>query len=66
MRQSWQEIHALEVSEDYPAAIDALEERLREEPDDAEAVVRLAFNLWYVVAERDGLGTQLPLDPEQA
>src|SRR5687768_9471435 len=49
MELSWPEIHNLEMGEDYPAAIDALEERLRADPSDQEAVIRLGFNLWYVV-----------------
>lgn len=38
---SWERIHELEVREDYPAAIDALEERLGAIPSDKEAVIRL-------------------------
>ena len=43
------QIHELEVREDYPTAIDALEERVRADPSDREAVIRLGFNFWYAV-----------------
>lgn len=42
----WSKIHELEVGEEYPLALDALEERLRADPFDPEAVIRLGFNLW--------------------
>lgn len=45
------EIHLLEVREDYPAAINALEDRVGADPSDSEAVIRLGFNLWYAVVE---------------
>src|SRR5687767_11305210 len=57
---SWQQIHDLEVVEDYPAAIDALEARLAQDPADAEAVRRLGFNLWYAVAEEGRLRNSIP------
>jgi len=56
------EIHALEVGEQYPDAIDALEERLRVHPGEAETVSRLGFNLWYAVAEDCRMGTALPVE----
>jgi hypothetical protein len=55
-------IHALEVGEKYPDAIDALGERLRVHPDEAETVIRLGFNLWYAVAEDCRMGTALPVE----
>ena len=36
MSVTWEQHHQLEVAEDYPAAIDALEARLQEDPDDVE------------------------------
>jgi len=51
MSVTWKQHHQLEVAEDYPSAIDALEARLREDPNDVEAVIRLAFNLWNVAVE---------------
>ena len=56
------EIHTLEMAEDYPAAIDALEDRLREDPTECETVVRLGFNLWYAVAEAMRFKVTLPTD----
>jgi hypothetical protein len=60
MAMSWQEIHELEIGEKYPAAIHALEERLRENPYDYEAVIRLGFNLWYAGEEAGRMGLDLP------
>lgn len=51
-----------ESCEEYPLALDALDERLRADPCDPEAVIRLGFNLWYAVVENDRLGTHLPTD----
>jgi hypothetical protein len=51
----------LEVQEDYPAAIDALEERLAAAPNDREVAIRLGFNLWYAVAEAQRMGKCLPV-----
>jgi hypothetical protein len=59
---SWKRIHDLEVREDYPAAIDALEERLNAFPSDKEVVIRLGFNLWYAVAEEARLRRTLPTE----
>lgn len=56
------EIHGLELREDYPAAIDALEARLRTDPSEREVVIRLGFNLWYVVVEADRMQKQLPTE----
>jgi ankyrin repeat protein len=47
---------------DYPAAIDALEEKLAGDPDDAEAVIRLGFNLWFAVVENDPMMADLPVE----
>ena len=58
---SWPHIHELEVREDYPAAIDALEARLAADPADYEAVRRLGFNLWYAVVEQMRMGKELPV-----
>jgi len=57
----WPAIHRLEVAEDYPAAIDALEARLSADPHDAEAVTRLGFNLWFAVVENDRMQKALPV-----
>ena len=59
---SWPYIHDLEVREEYPAAIDALEARVAMDPEDHEAVRRLGFNLWYAVVEQGRLGKELPLE----
>jgi hypothetical protein len=56
----WDDIHALEVAEDYPAAIDALESRLSQNPAETEAIIRLGFNLWYAVVEDTRMGKRLP------
>jgi len=55
-------IHDLEIRQQYPDAIDALEERLRIHPSEAETVIRLGFNLWYAVAEDLRLGLSLPVE----
>jgi hypothetical protein len=52
----------LEVGEEYPAAIDALEARLAIDPEDHEAVRRLGFNLWYAVVEQMRMGKELPVE----
>ena len=57
---SWPTIHDLEVHEEYPAAIDALECRVAADPEDSEAVIRLGFNLWYAVVEQLRMGKPLP------
>jgi hypothetical protein len=58
----WKQIHELEVLEDYPAAIDALEDRLRQPPLEGEAVVRLGFNLWYATHEEARMRKGLPTE----
>ena len=58
---SWPHIHDLEVSEDYPAAIDALEARLAADPEDPEVVRRLGFNLWYAAHEDARVQKALPV-----
>jgi hypothetical protein len=55
-------IHELEISQVYPKAIDELELRLEENPNDNETVIRLGFNLWYAITENDRMGTQLPTE----
>jgi hypothetical protein len=62
MSLPWSEIHELEVREDYPAAINALEDRLRDYPSEKEAVVRLGFNLWYASHEDARMRKGLPTD----
>jgi hypothetical protein len=62
MPLSLDDIHELEVRDDYPAAIDALEERLRADPSERETVIRLGFNLWYAVVEADRMQKQLPTE----
>ncbi len=61
MSMSLDQIHNLEFSEDYPAAIDELESRLKENPNEVETIVRLGFNLWYAVVENDCLKKNLPV-----
>jgi hypothetical protein len=46
---------------DYPAVIDALEERLVADPNDREALIRLGFNLWYAVADAQRMAKHLPV-----
>lgn len=58
----WEQIHELEVREDYPAAIDALEDRLRQPPLEKEAVIRLGFNLWYATVEQARMRKVLPTE----
>ena len=53
MTLALEKIHELECKEDYPAAIDELEEYVRINPNSAEAVIRLGFNLWYAVEGAD-------------
>lgn len=60
---TWEEIHQLEMLEDYPAVIDALENRLAADSGDHEAVIRLGFNLW--IAGTEALRTRDPLPEEQ-
>jgi hypothetical protein len=43
MAPTLEQIHRLEVLEDYPAAINALEERLRQCPGERETVIRLGL-----------------------
>ena len=62
MALSWDQISELELAQRYPETIDALEQRLREFPQEAEAVIRLGFNLWYVVAEQGTIGGNLPFE----
>lgn len=62
MPLSLQQIHELEVAEEYPAVIDALEERLRVDPTDVETVIRLGFNLWYAAHEHIRMGKKLPVE----
>lgn len=57
---SLEEIHELEVSETYPEAIDALEQRLAANPDEEETVVRLGFNLWLIAEEGCRIDPTLP------
>jgi hypothetical protein len=58
----WNQIHELEVGEDYPAAINALEDRLQRHPVEGEAVVRLGFNLWYAAHEDARMHRGLPTE----
>lgn len=53
-------IHELEMNERYPDAIEALEERLENDPHDAETIIRLGFNLWYAAEEADRMSVSLP------
>ena len=62
MPPSLKHIHELEVREDYPAAIDMLEERLRADPSERETVVRLGFNLWYAANEEARMRQGLPVE----
>ena len=58
---SWAYIHQLEIREAYPEVIDVLEGRLMHDPADAEAVIRLGFNLWFAVVENLRMGKRLPV-----
>ena len=49
-------IHELEMAKRNVEAIEALEAFLLEHPGDAEAVIRLGFNCWYVTVENEPLG----------
>lgn len=60
MVPSWDEIYVLEVNYKYPTIIEALEERLKENPDDKEAVIRLGFHYWYITAEYRCLDLNIP------
>jgi len=60
MPLGWNEIHQLEMEESYPAAIEAIEARLRADPADVEAVIRLGFNLWYAAHGMDRMQKVLP------
>ena len=50
MLLSLKQIHQLELKEDYPAILCALEDRLIEFPDEAETVIRLGFYLWLIAS----------------
>jgi len=63
---SWAAIHDLEVRECYPAVIEALEERLRSDPSEAEAVIRLGFNLWYAYVEHPRMTGDFTFEPVKA
>ena len=58
----WQTLHRLEMNEEYPAAIEALEAALRAAPDSEELIIRLGFNLWYAVAEQARFDAPLPAE----
>ena len=60
MALSWDDICDLEVNYQYPDIIEALEERLKANPNDKEAVIRLGFHYWYVIAEHGCLGITIP------
>lgn len=49
--KSLKEIHQLEKSGNWTQAIDALEERLKNDPMEYESVLRLSFILWYLSIE---------------
>jgi hypothetical protein len=57
----WSDIHRLELLEEYPAAIDAIEGRLAADPNETEAIIRLGFNLWYAVVEDSRMQKGLPV-----
>jgi hypothetical protein len=61
MSMSLDNIHKLEYVEDYPAAINELELRLKENPNEVETIIRLGFNLWYAVVENDSMEKNLPV-----
>ena len=66
MPLSLKEIHLLEVREIYPSAIEALEERLLQNPLEGETVTRLGFNLWYATHEQARLRLPLPTEKYKA
>ena len=45
----WQKISELESVGDHKQAVEAIQTRLIENPDEAEAVIRLGLNLWYAL-----------------
>lgn len=59
---SWNEIYELEVNGEYPSIIEALEDILKENPNDKEAVIRLGFHYWYITAEYKCLKLNIPFD----
>ena len=59
---SLKEIHQLEISESYPAAIEALERRLGGYPDEEETIVRLGFNYWLMAEQGERISPNLPRD----
>ena len=62
MDTSWERISQSEATEDYPGAIEALEERLRKDPQEREAVVRLGFDYWLAISESDRLSLDVPME----
>jgi hypothetical protein len=62
MALSWDEIYILEANYKYPDIIDALEERLKENPDDKEAVIRVGFHYWFITVEYDCLKVKIPFE----
>ena len=59
---SLEEIHGLEITESYPQAIEALEERLGAFPDEEETIVRLGFNYWLLAEESERIDPTLPAE----
>ena len=61
MDATWEGISRKEIAEDYPGAIEALEWRLREDPKEREAVVRLGFNYWLAISGSERLRSKVPM-----
>lgn len=62
MTLSWDKIYYLEINEKYPEAINAIEDKLKETPGNAETVIRLGFNLWFAIVEDDRMKLNLPIE----
>ncbi len=62
MVSSWDEIYDLELDYKYPAIIEALEGRLKDNPEDKEAIIRLGFHYWYIIIECDCLKVNIPYE----
>ena len=53
--ESWEEIYNLEITEQYPAAIEAIEERLKSNSEKEEGVIHLGFLYWLGIVEDERL-----------
>jgi len=53
--KTWEDIYNLEITQQYPDAIVAIEERLQLNSSENEAIIRLGFLLWLGIVEKDRL-----------